>query len=160
IEALDHDANRLLGFASVQLFLNRARAVRPDLEFSARNAQSIAEICRRLDGVPLALELAASRAGGLQPDHIARRLRRRFDVLIRGGRSGPARHQTLRATLEWSHQLLSPVEQAVFAELGVFAGGWTMAAAEAVCAGDTVDEPEIADVLAVLVDKSLVVLDE
>ena len=159
-EVPEHDLARLLEFASVQLFLDRARAVRPDLQLSERNANCIAEICRRLDGIPLALELAATRAGGLTLDHITERLRTSFEVLIRSGRSGPARHQTLRATLEWSHQLLSPVEQAVFAGVGVFVGGWTMAAAEAVCAGDMVEESEIADVIAGLVDKSLIVFDE
>jgi non-specific serine/threonine protein kinase len=149
--------DRLLKFASVQLFIDRARAVRPDLEVTDRNAKTIAEICRRLDGIPLALELAATRAGGLTIDHIAERLRTSFEVLIRGGRTGPARHQTMRAALEWSHQLLSPLEQSVFAGLGAFAGGWTIAAAEAVCAGDSAS---VADVKAGLVDKSLVVLDE
>lgn len=160
IEPPDRGLDRLLEFASVQLFVDRAHAVRPDFVLSDRNAKTVAEICRRLDGIPLALELAATRAGGLTLDHIAERLDDSFEVLIRAGRSGPARHQTLRATLEWSHQLLSPVEQSVFADLGAFAGGWTMAAAEAVCAGDLVDGSQVSDVVAGLVDKSLIVLDE
>jgi non-specific serine/threonine protein kinase len=160
IEALDRGLDRLLEFASVQLFLDRARAVRPDLQLSEHNARTIAAICGRLDGIPLALELAATRAGGLSLDYIAERLNGSFELLIQGGRSGPARHQTLRAALEWSHQLLSPMEQAIFADLGAFAGGWSMAAAQAVCAGGVVDESEMADVVAGLVDKSLIVLEE
>jgi non-specific serine/threonine protein kinase len=160
IDAPERGVDRLLEFASVQLFVDRARAVRPDLQISDHNARTIAEICRRLDGIPLALELAATRAGGLTLDYIAERLNGSFEVLIRGGRSGPARHQTLRATLEWSHQLLSPIEQSIFADLGAFAGGWTMAAAQAVCASERVDESEVADVIARLVDKSLIVFEE
>ncbi|HEY3062151.1 MAG TPA: LuxR C-terminal-related transcriptional regulator [Chloroflexota bacterium] len=154
------DPRSLVAYASVELFLDRARAVRPDLELTSRNAGTIAEICRRLDGIPLALELAATRVGGLTLDDIAERLRGSFAVLLGQSRSRPARHQTLRAALEWSHELLSPVEQAVFRRLGALAGGWTMAAAEAICSDADVDASEVADVLAGLVDKSLVVLDE
>jgi predicted ATPase/DNA-binding CsgD family transcriptional regulator/transcriptional regulator with XRE-family HTH domain len=159
VQTADYDADRLSEFASVQLFLDRARAVRPDLQLTDRSAEAVAEICRRLEGIPLALELAATRVGGLTLEHIARRLRDSFAVLISGGRSRPARHQTLRATLQWSFALLSPVEQAVFARLGAFASGWTVAAAEAVCAGDDIGQGEVADVVAGLVDRSLVVLD-
>jgi predicted ATPase/DNA-binding CsgD family transcriptional regulator len=159
-ETADCDIDQLSEFASVQLFLDRARAVRPDLQLAQSNAETIAEICRRLDGIPLALELAATRVSGLTLEHIAERLRDSFAVLISGGRSRPARQQTLRATLEWSHQLLSPAEQAVFGRLGAFAGGWTVAAAEAVCAGGDIDQAEIADLVAGLVDKSLVVLED
>jgi non-specific serine/threonine protein kinase len=160
MQAPHRDLGRLSEIASVQLFLDRAHGVRPGLELTNRNADTIVEICRRLDGIPLALELAATRVGGLSLEHIAERLRDSFAVLISGGRSRAARHQTLRATLEWSHELLSPVEQTVFGRLGAFAGGWTMPAAEAVCAGGGVDPAEVADIVAGLVDKSLVVLDE
>src|SRR5439155_19518482 len=120
----------------------------------------VAEICGRLAGIPLALEMAASRVAGLTLEQIAERLRESFALLISKERARPARHQTLRATLEWSHDLLSPAERAVFRRLGAFAGGWTMPAAEFVCAGDGVEVDDVADVLSGLVEKSLVVLDE
>jgi non-specific serine/threonine protein kinase len=154
------DLGPLATCASVELFLDRARAVRPDFQLTVRNAGTVAEICSRLDGIPLALEMAASRVAGLPLDQIAERLRGSFDLLISKGRAQPARHQTLRATLEWSHDLLAGAERAVFRRLGAFAGGWTMRAAEFVCAGEGVEAGDVADVLASLVEKSLVVLDE
>jgi len=154
------DLGALVMCASVELFLDRAQAVRPDFTLTVGNAGTVAEICGRLDGIPLALELAATRVAGLTLEQIAERLRASFAVLIGGGRSRPARQQTLRATLEWSHDLLSTAERAVFRRMGAFTGGWTMPAAEFVCAGDGVNVEDVADLVAGLVEKSLVVLDE
>ena len=119
----------------------------------------MAEICRRLDGIPLAIELAAARVAGLPLDEIANRISESFDLLIARGHSRPARHQTLRAALEWSHELLSEPERSVFRRLGVFSGGWTLAAAEFVCPGVGVDARDVADLLAALVEQSLAVLE-
>ena len=135
----------LLDDDAVVLFNERARAVRPD--FAANGA--VAEICRRLDGLPLAIELAAARVKLLPPQALLERLEQRFSLLTGGARDLPERHQTLRATIEWSYELLEPGEQELLAGLSVFAGGWTLAAAEAVCAFDL-------ETLASLVDKNLV----
>ena len=130
---------------AVALFHERARAVRPD--FAANGA--VAEICRRLDGLPLAIELAAARVKLLAPDALLERLEQRLPLLTGGARDLPERQQTLRATIEWSYDLLEPQEQDLMARLSVFGGGWTLEAAEAVCDCDL-------DTLASLVDKSLV----
>jgi non-specific serine/threonine protein kinase len=150
-------------FEAIALFLARARAARPDLVVGPAEAAAITSICYRLDGIPLALELAAARAGALDLDDIAGRLSGCFELLARTG-VGPARHQTLRASIEWSHQLLSEPERAVFRRLAVFADGWPLEAAEAICAvptagptaGPPVGRTEVAGLLAALVDKSLV----
>jgi predicted ATPase len=155
----DHASMDTGSYASVQLFLDRAQAVRPDFELTQDDAQAVAEICRRLDGIPLALELAASRATGLTPEQIAQRLRNNFELLIARGRARPDRHQTLRATLEWSHDLLSPKEQVVFRRLGAMAGSWRMAAAEFICGSDGVEPEEVAELVVLLVEKSLLLLD-
>ena len=153
------DFDGLRSCASVVLFVDRAQAAQPEFTLTAENAQTVAEICTRLDGIPLALELAATRVAGLPLEQIAERLRGSFALLIGNGRRRPERHQTLRATLEWSHQLLSPAEQALFRRLGAFAGSWTMSAAESVCAGAGVAASDIGDLLAGLVEKSLVGLE-
>jgi predicted ATPase/DNA-binding CsgD family transcriptional regulator len=156
----DVDSQTLVTYASVELFLDRARAVRPDLEWTSRKVATVAEICRRLDGIPLALELAATQVGGLPLEQIAERLRGSFASLLGQRRARSARHQTLRATLEWSYELLAPFEQAAFRRLGALAGGWSTAAAEAICTCGDVNRADVVDVLASLVNKSLVVLDE
>jgi predicted ATPase len=130
---------------AVALFFERARAVRPD--FAANGA--VAEICRRLDGLPLAIELAAARVKILQPDALLARLEQRLPLLAGGARDAPERQQTLRAAIAWSYDLLEEREQAGVARLSVFSGGWTLEAAEAVCECDL-------EMLASLVDKSLV----
>jgi predicted ATPase/DNA-binding CsgD family transcriptional regulator len=137
------------------LFLARAREARSGRAVGPAEAAAVTSICYRLDGIPLALELAAARAGALSLAEIAARLTGRMDLLSRAG-TGPARHQTLRASVEWSHQLLSGPQQAVFRRLAVFAGGWTLAAAEAVCGLPPVAPDQVASVLADLADKSLV----
>jgi predicted ATPase len=146
---------------AVQLFVERARSVVPAFALTERNARAVADICGKLDGIPLAIELAAARVPALAPEQIAARLDDRFRLLGRAPwRTAPARHQTLRAAIDWSHELLSPAEQRVLAQLSVFAGGWTLEAAEAVC-GRQEEQPEtqptdVLDVLSGLVDKSLV----
>jgi predicted ATPase/transcriptional regulator with XRE-family HTH domain len=123
---------QLESFAAVRFFMERARAVRPEFALDEQNAGAVVEVCLRLDGLPLALELAAARVAVLPPAALLDRLGRRLD-LLRGGPDLPERQQTLRATLDWSYTLLDPAEQQLFARLGVFAGGWTLEAAEAIC---------------------------
>jgi len=142
----------------VQLFLARARAARPDFALSAHNAFAVVDVCRRLDGLPLAIELAAARLGALSVREVAARLNNRFRLLSTGNRAAPPRHQTLRGVLDWSYALLRPPEQALLRRLAVFSGGWTLPAAEAVCAGGVVRADEVLDLLAGLEAKSLVVL--
>jgi predicted ATPase/DNA-binding SARP family transcriptional activator len=150
---------------AVALFVARARARQADFRLTPQNAPEVAELCRRLDGLPLAVELAAARIKLLPPGSLLRRLDRRLSLLTEGARDAPARHQTLRATIDWSHDLLSEPERALFARLAVFAGGWTLDAAEAVCAGAPqatrdAPEPDVLASLGSLADKSLVRRDE
>jgi len=149
------DPDSLARFDAVQLFLDRARAVAPTFELEAASAPAVAEICRRLDGIPLAIELAAARAKVLAPAQIAARLDDRFKLLTGGSRTALPRHQTLRATLQWSHDLLLPPERELLRRLAAFAGGWTLEHAARVCDQDG-DEFAVLDVLQHLVDKSLV----
>ncbi|MGZ9074351.1 MAG: ATP-binding protein [Burkholderiaceae bacterium] len=145
--------------AAVALFLARARAADPRLQPTRSQLMTIADICRRLDGMPLAIELAAARVRLLGIDGVRARLDERFSVLTGGTRSVLRRHQTLRATLEWSHQLLSAEERAVFRRLGVLVGGFSLELAQAVAADEHLDEWTVLDLLGHLVDKSLVVAD-
>lgn len=150
-EAAQHDA--------VQLFVERAEAARPDFGLDERNAPSVVEVCRRLDGIPLAIELAAARVRVLGPEQILERLGDRFRLLVGGSRTAPSRQQTLRATIDWSYGLLSDVERVVFDSLSVFAGSWSLEACEAVCASATVEAvapSAVLDLLTQLIDKSLV----
>lgn len=139
---------------AVQLFLDRARQVKPELVLTEENAGAIAEICVRLDGLPLALELAAARARLLSPAAMLERLDRRLDLLSKGARDLPDRQRTMRDTIAWSYDLLSPEEQQVFAGLGVFAGGVSLEDAESVLLGECNIEADI-DVFESLADKSL-----
>lgn len=148
----------LAGYASVQLFVARAVAVRSSFELTDLNAEAVAHICARLDGLPLALELAAARVKHLTPHQIAARLDDRFALLTTGSRVAPVRQQTLKATLGWSYDLLQPSEQTLFRRLSVFAGSWTLAAAEVVCSDHQLGQGEILDLLARLIDRSLVVM--
>jgi len=147
----------LVAYEAVQLFVERAHAVAPDFALDADNATDVARICFRLDGLPLAVELAAGRLGALGPAAIAERLGDRFRVLSARSHAAPTRQQTLTATLEWSHDLLGHDERMLFRRLAVFAGGFDLEAAEAVCADDALETATVADVLARLVEKSLVV---
>ncbi len=143
----------LAGNDAVRLFSAGARAVYPAFELDDRNIAAVTQICERLDGLPLAIELAAARTKVLPPQALSRRLDQRLSLLTGGARDRPARQQTLRAALEWSHDLLDEDEAALFARLSVFAGGWTLEAAEAVCGGPGLD---VLDALSALVDDSLV----
>ena len=147
----------LAGNEAVRLFLARARAVAPGFGLTASNGAQVAEICRRLDGLPLAIELAAARADVLPPVAMARELGTLLDLLSEGARDLPPRQQTLRATIDWSHDLLGERERAVFARLGVFAGGWTLEAASAVC--ETIPNA-LKPILASLVTKNLIRLED
>ena len=141
---------------SVQLFIERASEVASGFELTAHNAAAVAQICTLLDGIPLALELAAAQARVLAPAAIAERLDDCIRLLTGGNRLAPTRQQTLRASLDWSYALLSPAEQVVFRRLAVLAGAWTIQAAEAVCAADDVPRADVLAHLTGLVDKSLV----
>lgn len=142
-----------------QLFADRARATLPTFAVTAGNGQSVAEICRRLDGIPLAIELAAARVRVLSPEQIAARLDDAFRLLSSGSRTALPRHRTLRATMEWSFGLLAEREQVLLRRLTVFAGTFTLDAAEAVCAGGLLEVEDILEGVAALVDKSLVVME-
>ncbi len=149
--------DELSAFEAIRLFADRAAAVLPTFELTASNAPAVAQICRRLDGIPLALELAAARVRTLSVEQIAARLDDRFRLLAGGSRAAVPRHQALRAAVDWSFDLLSEPERATWRRLSVFAGGFTLEAAEAICAGEGVDEADVLDLLSRLVEKSLVV---
>ena len=143
---------------AVALFALRAEAVQPAFALTPAVARAVAAICRRVDGLPLAIELAAGRAKILPPEELLARLDRGLAVLGAGRRDAPARQQSLRATLAWSHDLLGLEERVLFRRLAVFAGGWTVEAAEAVCAGVGLDDAGVLDRLGALADHSLVAL--
>jgi predicted ATPase/DNA-binding SARP family transcriptional activator len=153
-------ASELSSYESVRLFCERAADAADRFALDDGNAEAVAQICLRLDGMPLALELAAARAGSLSPAQIADRLGDSLAVLTAGSRAALDRQQTLRATVNWSHDLLTTEERVQFRRLAVFAGGFALAAAEAVTSDAEIAEQEVADLLARLVDKSLVVADE
>jgi non-specific serine/threonine protein kinase len=150
------DPRDLLDYAAVRLFCDRVCQVDVDFSLTAETTAAVADICRRLDGIPLALELAAARAAGLSVHDIATRLDDCFHLLKGGSRTALERHRTLRAAIDWSHELLSPLEQALFRRLSVFASGWTLEAAEKVCDGEPLPRTTILDTLMRLVDQSLV----
>jgi len=147
-------------YEAVRLFVERAGAARPAFALTERNAPAVARICARLDGLPLALELAAARITALSAEQLAARLDDRFRLLTGGGRAALPRQRTLRATIAWSHDLLSPPERALFARLAAFAGGWALEAAEAVGAGADLPRAEVLDALCRLVDQSLVAAED
>ena len=147
------------GFTAIALFTERATAVDRRFHLSPANVGVVVDICRRLDGIPLAIELAAARVPMMGVEALQQRLDERFRVLTAGARTVLRRHQTLRATLEWSHGLLSAEEQAVFRRLGVFSGGASLAMVQAVASDATLDEWRVLSALGTLVDKSLVVAD-
>lgn len=158
-DAEELTARELLRYDAVRLFSVRATASKPDFHFSDENAPAVAEICRRLDGMPLALELAAARIRSFSPRQIAEYLDRRFRLLTGGSRTALPRQQTLAAAIDWSYQLLAPTERALFERLSVFQGGFTLDAAEQVCSDDVVDEFDVLELIPSLVDKSLVAAD-
>jgi predicted ATPase/class 3 adenylate cyclase len=145
---------------AVRLFTERAAAVKPGFQVTAGNAAAVAEVVRRLDGMALAVELAAARVPAMTPAELARRLERSFAVLAAGRRGAAERHQTLRAAIDWSFQLLTAAEQALLGRLAVFAGGCTLQAAEAVCGGEGIDPDAVFELVAALVAQSLVVAED
>jgi non-specific serine/threonine protein kinase len=155
--------DELSAYEAPRLFVDRANAVEPSFQATALNANAITQVCQRLDGIPLAIELAARRVTALSVEQIAERLDERFRFLTGGSRAALPRQQTLAATVEWSYNLLDPAERALFDRLTVFAGGFDLDAAEQVCsepqsaAADVVQMSDILDLLCQLVDKSLVV---
>jgi non-specific serine/threonine protein kinase len=149
-------ANR---YSAIRLFVERAAATRPGFSFESADPYMLALLCQRLDGIPLAIELAAARVRALSVEEILRRLDDRFRLLAGSRRGSLERHQTLRATVDWSHELLEEPARVLFRRLSVFAGGFTLADAEQVCAGEQLPTDEICDVLCELVAKSLVVID-
>jgi predicted ATPase/DNA-binding SARP family transcriptional activator len=145
------DLASLVACPSVALFVDRAQAARPDFQVTPYNAPAVAALCQRLEGLPLATELAAARAGVLTPQQMLSRLEQRFELLVGRPRSADPRHRSLRATLDWSYELLTPELQRFFARLSIFRGGWTLEAAEAVC-----EEPRALEYLEELQHCSLV----
>lgn len=159
------DANKAMSVAglmqceAVRLFVDRAVAAQPAFKVTNKNAPAVSAICQRLDGIPLAIELAAARVRALPVDSIASRLSDRFRLLKGGDRTALPRQQTLRALIDWSYDLLTPPERLLLQRLSLFAGGWTLEAAEAVDADGSIDAAEVLDLLSHLVDKSLVVVE-
>jgi len=149
-------ADQLGQFEAAQLFIERALASNPQFIVSDRNAPAVSRVVHRLDGIPLAIELAAARVKVLSVEQIAARLDDRFRLLTAGARTGLPHHQTLQAAIDWSHDLLGEAERILFRRLSVFAGGFSLTAAEEVCAGGGIDALDVLDLLARLVDKSLV----
>src|SRR4051812_34095117 len=147
-------------YEGVRLFVERAKLVRPDFTVTAENAAQLASICYRLDGIPLAIELAAPRLRSMSVDELSGRLDRRFALLTDGSRTALPRHRTLRSTIDWSYDLLTDVEQAMLRRVSVFASGWTLAAAEHVCTGDGIGKSDTIGLLTSLADKNLVITDE
>ena len=152
-------AEVLLASEAVRLFVDRVRQLEQEFSLTDSNAATVADICRRLDGIPLAIELAAACASGLTVQEINTRLDSRFNLLTGGHRTALMRHRTLRATIDWSHDLLSPAEQTLLRRLAVFAGGWTLEGAESVCGADSLERPETLHLLMRLIDQSLVNVD-
>jgi predicted ATPase/class 3 adenylate cyclase len=152
-------AEKALSFSAVRLFVERASASLPGFSLTDENASAVAMICKRLDGVALAIELAAPRLTILKPQELASRLDDRFRLLTGGSRTALPRQQTLRALIDWSYDLLTGSEQTLLRRLSVFAGGWSLSSAAAVAGGDPVEDWEVLDLMASLVDKSLVVAD-
>ena len=150
------ELEELVQYESIRLFTERATLVQPNFTATKENASSIAQICSRLDGIPLAIELAAARIKAMSVDQITERLDDRFHLLISGSRTALPRQQTLRATIDWSYNLLTEEEKKLLRDLTVFSGGWTLEAAESVCSQDD-SGFDILDLLTQLVDKSLVI---
>ena len=153
----DATSEEVLASESARLFIDRAQLQRPGFEVTAKDAEALASICRRLDGIALAIELAAPRVHVMSLEELSRRLDDRFGVLTGVSRAALPRHRTLRSLVDWSHELLGDAEKAVLRRASVFAGGWTLHAAECVCSGEGVDRAKVLDLLTSLTDKSLVV---
>jgi predicted ATPase/class 3 adenylate cyclase len=159
LPAADH-AQRVDDSEAIRLFIERARARNRGFSPTEENLPALGEVCRRLDGLPLAIELAAARTTLLTPEQLVARLTRRFDLLSAGNRTALPRHQTLRGAIQWSYELLSDRERIAFDRLSVFAAGWTIDGAEAVCADGLVLKGDVLELLGLLVDRSLVVVQD
>lgn len=151
---------QLLNSEAVRLFVERARAVKPDFALTEQNSRPVVYICQRLDGIPLAIELAAARAKLLKVENLATRLDDRFNLLTSGSRTALPRHQTLRATIDWSYALLPEEARVLFRRLAVFTGSFTFEAAEQVCSNEPLSPRAVLDGLARLVDRSLIIADQ
>src|SRR5256885_3836547 len=151
---------QLVEAEATALFAERAGQARDGFNPTPQNSTTIAEICRRLDGVPLSIELAAARLRTISVDEVAARLSDRFTLLTGGSRTALPRHQTLQATMDWSHELLTPEAQRLWRRLAVFAGGFGLEAAEAICSDDALDPAQVIDLVTLLVDSSLVQVQE
>src|SRR5262249_20948448 len=138
-------AEALAHYEAVRLFVERAAVAQPGFALTAANAGAVAQACTRLDGIPLALEPAAAPLRALPLERLLARLEDRFRLLTGGGRTGPERHRTLRAAVDWSYALLTEPERALFARVAVFAGGWTLEAAEQVGAGGALARGDVLD---------------
>jgi predicted ATPase/class 3 adenylate cyclase len=158
-QGAEQSAEGLLSSESVRLFVERAGEARPAFRIDGDSAPAVAAICARLDGIPLAIELAAARIRSLSPERILDGLANRFRLLTGGARTAAGRQQTLQASVEWSHDLLSDAERVLFRRLAVFSGSFSLKSAEEVCAGEPLESWEILTLLSDLVDKSLVVFD-
>jgi non-specific serine/threonine protein kinase len=157
---LNATPQELSAYESARLFIERARLQRPDFAVTAQNAPALASVCRRLDGIPLAIELAAPRVRSMSVEELNRGLDQRFGLLTGGSRTALPRQRTLRSMIDWSYDLLSDAEQALLCRVSVFSGGWTLEAAGQVCIGEGVDKMQALDLLTSLADKNLVVADE
>ncbi len=153
-------AENLSQFEAVRLFIERAQAVKPDFVVTNQSAPALAQLCFHLDGIPLAIELAAARVRSLAVEQINDKLVTRFRLLTGGDKAALPRQQTLRALVDWSYDLLTEKEKTMLTRLSVFAGGWTLEAAESVCGFDPVEDLEVLDLLTSLADKSLIVVEE
>lgn len=154
------DPEKALDSSAVELFVKRVAEARPGYKLGARDALSVAQICHRLDGIPLALELAAARSRTLSVDQIAARLEDPLRLLSANQRFATPRHQTLRAAIDWSYQLLSDRERILLRRLALFVGSWTLDGAERIVTGDGIDEADVLDLLTSLIQKSLVVAED
>lgn len=157
--ATSEPLEEIRGYAAVRLFMARAADASLDFRLTEHNAAAVIRICHQLDGIPLALELAAARMRAMRVEQIAQRLDDRFQLLTRGSRTALLRHQTLRSLIDWSHDLLSDQERQLLRRLSVFTGSWTLGAVETVCCGSGIGGQDILDLLSRLVEKSLVILD-
>jgi predicted ATPase/class 3 adenylate cyclase len=151
------EAEELVSVDSVRLFVERARSARSRFSMTSDNAGAVAQLCRRLDGIPLAIELAAARVGSMTPNEIAARLDQRFRLLTGGSRTAASRHQTLRRAIDWSYELLEAPERVLLGRLAVCAGGFDLAAAESIGAGGLIDALDVDDLVCRLVHKSLLI---
>src|SRR6266478_8426081 len=150
----DATPEELSKYESARLFVERARLQRPHFAVTTQNAPALASVCHRLDGIPLAIELAAPRVRSMSVEEVNRRLDQRFSLLTGGSRTVLPRQRTLRSAIDWSYDLLNEAEQALLCRVSVFSGGWTQEAAEQVCSGECVDDVETLDLLTSLADKN------